>query len=140
MNIGFIGLGDMGAPMAGRVVKAGFPVFTTFHRRREPADALAGLGARVMPTAEEVARASDAVITILPADAELHETVFGPHGLLDGFSPGKILLDNCSRRPARRETAALIFPPRRVSWRRWPALTSPRPAVRSAQSGMWVCR
>jgi len=93
VNIGFIGLGDMGAPMAERVVKAGFPVFTTFHRRREPADALAALGARVMSTPEEVARASDAVITILPADAELHETVFGPHGLAAGFSPGKILID-----------------------------------------------
>ncbi len=93
MKIGFIGLGDMGAPMAERVVKAGFPVFTTFHRRREPADALAALGARVMPTAEEVARASDAVITILPADAELHETVLGPHGLVEGFAPGKVLIE-----------------------------------------------
>ena len=93
MNIGFIGLGAMGAPMAERVVKAGYPVFTTFHKRREPADALASLGARVMSSAEELARASDAIITILPADAELHEIVVGPHGLAAGFSPGKILID-----------------------------------------------
>ena len=93
MNIGFIGLGAMGSPMAERVVKARYPVFTTFHRRREPADALAVLGARVLATAEEVARASDVVITILPADAELRETVFGPHGLAQGFSNGKVLID-----------------------------------------------
>lgn len=93
MNIGFIGLGAMGAPMAERVVKAGYPVFTTFHKRREPAEALASLGARVLSTAEEVARASDIVITILPADAELHETVLGTHGLVNGFSPGKVLID-----------------------------------------------
>ena len=93
MNIGFIGLGAMGAPMAGQVVKAGYRVFTTFHQRREPADALAALGAQVLPTAEEVARASDAVITILPADAELYETVLGHHGLIAGFSRGKILID-----------------------------------------------
>ena len=41
VNIGFIGLGAMGAPMAERVVKGGYAVFTTFHKRREPADALA---------------------------------------------------------------------------------------------------
>lgn len=93
MNIGFIGLGAMGAPMAERVVKAGYPVFTTFHKRPEPADALASLGARIMPTAEDVARASDVIVTILPADAELHETVLGSHGLVEGFSPGKVLID-----------------------------------------------
>jgi 3-hydroxyisobutyrate dehydrogenase-like beta-hydroxyacid dehydrogenase len=93
VNIGFIGLGAMGAPMAERVVKAGYPVFTTFHKRPEPADALASLGARIMPTAEDVARASDVIVTILPADAELHETVLGSHGLVEGFSPGKVLID-----------------------------------------------
>ena len=93
MKIGFIGLGAMGAPMAERVVKAGFPVVTTFHTRREPADALASLGARVVSTPAEVARESDAIVTILPADAELHETALGPHGLAEGFAPGKILVD-----------------------------------------------
>lgn len=96
MNIGFIGLGAMGAPMAERVVKAGYPVFTTFHRRREPADALASLGARVLPNAEEVGRASDVVITIVPADAELRETALGPHGLRDGLAPGKVLIEMTS--------------------------------------------
>jgi 2-hydroxymethylglutarate dehydrogenase len=93
VKIGFIGLGAMGAPMAECVVKAGYPVFTTFHQRREPADALASLGACVMSTPEEVARASDVIITILPADAELHEIALGSHGLVKGFSPGKILID-----------------------------------------------
>ena len=46
VRVGFIGLGAMGLPMARRVVGAGYETFTTFHRRREPADALAALGAR----------------------------------------------------------------------------------------------
>lgn len=79
--------------MAQRVVKAGYPVFTMFHKRREAADALAALGAHVLANPAEVARASDAIITIVPADAELHETVMGPHGLVEGFSQGKILID-----------------------------------------------
>jgi 3-hydroxyisobutyrate dehydrogenase-like beta-hydroxyacid dehydrogenase len=79
--------------MAERLVKAGHAVFTTFHRRREPADALASQGARVLATAREVAQASDAVITILPADAELRETALGANGLVNGFSQSKVLID-----------------------------------------------
>jgi 3-hydroxyisobutyrate dehydrogenase-like beta-hydroxyacid dehydrogenase len=83
----------MGAPMATRVVKADFQTFTTFHKRREPANALAALGASVLSTPAEVARAADVVITILPADAELKEAVFGEGGLREGFSAGKTLID-----------------------------------------------
>lgn len=93
IKVGFVGLGAMGAPMAERVVKAGFQTFTTFHKRREPADALAALGACVLPSLAQVARAADTIVTILPADAELKEAVFGANGLLEGFSPGKVLID-----------------------------------------------
>ncbi len=93
MKVGFIGLGAMGLPMAKRVVGAGHETFTTFHVRRAPADELAGLGARVLATAADVARAADVVITILPADRELKETVFGEQGVLQGLSRGKVLID-----------------------------------------------
>src|SRR5450759_3662179 len=93
MKVGFIGLGAMGAPMAERVVKAGFATFTTFHKRREAADSLVAKGATLLASPAEVARAADTVITILPADAELRETVFGAEGLRDGFSAGKMLID-----------------------------------------------
>jgi 3-hydroxyisobutyrate dehydrogenase-like beta-hydroxyacid dehydrogenase len=93
MKVGFIGLGAMGLPMAKRIAGAGYKLSTTFHRNRAPADELAGLGAQVRTTPAEVARDSDTVITILPADAELKETVFGGHGLLEGFSAGKILIE-----------------------------------------------
>ena len=80
MKVGFIGLGAMGAPMAERVVKAGFETFTTFHKRREAADHLQSLGAIVLASPAEVARAADTVITIVPADAELKDTVLGAVG------------------------------------------------------------
>jgi 3-hydroxyisobutyrate dehydrogenase-like beta-hydroxyacid dehydrogenase len=79
--------------MAKRVVGAGHETTTTFHRRRDPADALAALGARVVGSPAEVARSSDVIITILPADRELNETVFGEAGLLKGFAKGKVLID-----------------------------------------------
>jgi 3-hydroxyisobutyrate dehydrogenase-like beta-hydroxyacid dehydrogenase len=93
LRVGFIGLGAMGFPMAQRVVNAGFATVTTFHKNREPADALAQLGARILATPAEVAEASDVIITILPADAELERVVSGADGILEGFSPGKVLID-----------------------------------------------
>jgi 3-hydroxyisobutyrate dehydrogenase-like beta-hydroxyacid dehydrogenase len=79
--------------MAERVVQGGFETWTTYHRRRDAADKLASMGAHVVRTPAEVARAADAVITILPADAELKEVVLGAGGLAEGLAPGKILID-----------------------------------------------
>ncbi len=93
MKVGFIGLGAMGAPMAQHVVEAGYETYITVHRRREAADHLASLGAIIADTPAGVARAADVIITILPADAELKEAVLGPSGILEGFAPGKILID-----------------------------------------------
>ena len=93
MKVGFIGLGAMGLPMAKRVVAGGYEVLTMVHRRREPAEELAALGARILETPAEIAREAGVVITILPADAELKETALGEGGLIHGFSPGKVLIE-----------------------------------------------
>jgi 3-hydroxyisobutyrate dehydrogenase-like beta-hydroxyacid dehydrogenase len=93
LTVGFIGLGAMGLPMAQRVVKAGFSTVTTFHKRREPAEALASLGAKIVKTPAEIAGQADVIVTVLPADRELEDTVFGQDGLLKGFSSGKVLID-----------------------------------------------
>jgi len=93
MKVGFIGLGAMGLPMATRVVGAGHETFTVTRRNRAPVDALTALGARALATPADVARAADVVITILPADRELKDVILGEHGLLEGFSRGKILID-----------------------------------------------
>ena len=93
VNLGFIGLGAMGQPMAKRVVAAGYKTYTTFHRRRKPTEELRALGAEIKPTPREVAASADVIITILPADAELRETVFGSQGILAGFSAGIVLVE-----------------------------------------------
>ena len=112
MRVGFIGLGAMGLPMAKRVIGGGHETFTTFHTRRAPADELASLGAKVLPKPADVAQAADVVITIVPADRELRETVLGEHGVLQGLSPGKVLIDMttatamCMEEVARAAAAA----------------------------------
>jgi 2-hydroxy-3-oxopropionate reductase len=93
LKVGFVGLGAMGLPMAKRVVAAGNDTFTTFHRNRKPAEELAALGAKILETGADVARASEVIITVLPADRELKAVVFGEQGVLRGFSRGKKLIE-----------------------------------------------
>lgn len=99
MRVGFIGLGAMGFPMARNVLKAGYELFTMYHRNPAPVNALAAQGAVVVERPEQVARAADIIITILPADAELKEVVLGPGGLRGALSPGKVLVDMTSATP-----------------------------------------
>jgi len=109
MNVGFVGLGAMGLPMAKRVLGAGHKMYTTFHRRREPAEELRAMGAVILATPAQVATAADVVITILPADSELKEVVFGTTGILDGISSGKVLIEMTSGTAlAMEEIAAAI--------------------------------
>lgn len=96
MNVGFIGLGAMGLPMAKRVIGAGHKLYTTCHRRPEPARELRTMGAEILGTPREVSRSADVIITILPADAELKEALFGVDGILGGFSAGKVLVEMTS--------------------------------------------
>lgn len=105
-KIGFIGLGAMGFPMAQRVLAAGYPLFTTFHHNRAPADTVVAKGATLLGSVAEVARAADVVITILPADAELEHTA---RELADGFSSGKTLIEmtTCTATTMQRVAALL---------------------------------
>ena len=97
--------------MAERVLQAGFDLVTTFHKSREPADRLAAKGARVVSYPEEIARSADLLITIVPADAELREVVFGSKGLVHGLSSGKVLIEMTTALPSTvREIAAALGP------------------------------
>src|SRR2546430_17334251 len=74
MNVGFIGLGNMGQPMARNLLKAGHKV-TVYNRTRSRAEELRADGARVAETAAE-ASGGDAVITMLADDRALEEIFF----------------------------------------------------------------
>ncbi|MGA7324505.1 MAG: 3-hydroxyisobutyrate dehydrogenase [Rhodomicrobium sp.] len=92
--IGFIGLGNMGAPMAANLVKAGHKL-RVFDLSPEALSKLAGTGAEACPTSSEVARGAEAVITMLPAGQQVRETYLGPKGLIAAASTGTLLID-CS--------------------------------------------
>lgn len=87
MKIGILGMGNMGAPMARRLLGAGHAV-TVWNRTPARAEALAAEGARVAATPAEAVRGNEIVITMLFDDAAHEEVLFGKDSLLDAIEPG----------------------------------------------------
>ena len=107
MNVGFVGLGQLGHHLAASLVRAGFPL-TVHDRSDSAADALGALGAHVAGSPEEVAAVSDAVVTCLPSPAAVAAVVAGPGGLLGGLRPGCTWIDSSTNDPHElRRLAAL---------------------------------
>ncbi|NML26492.1 2-hydroxy-3-oxopropionate reductase [Zoogloea dura] len=96
-NIGFIGLGIMGAPMAGHLIAGGHTVHTYTHGAT-PA-ALVEAGAKACTSGAEVARAADIIITMVPDTPHVEDALFNAEGVAAGLSPGKIVVDMSSISP-----------------------------------------
>jgi 4-hydroxybutyrate dehydrogenase/sulfolactaldehyde 3-reductase len=91
-RIGFIGLGNMGRPMAANLARKGARV-TVHDVNPEPVAALAQLGAAAATGAAEVARSSDIVFTMLPTTAVVEDVVAGADGLLQHCARGSVIVD-----------------------------------------------
>jgi 3-hydroxyisobutyrate dehydrogenase-like beta-hydroxyacid dehydrogenase len=87
MKIGFLGLGNMGTPMALRLLAAGHEL-SVWNRTEERTKPLIHEGAIVAATPAEAELGADAVITMLLDDAAYEEVFFGVHRLIDALSPG----------------------------------------------------
>jgi 3-hydroxyisobutyrate dehydrogenase len=98
-TIGFIGLGNMGVPMAGRLLDGGYSlVVNDLHR--DAARSLLARGAMWAASPAEVAAAAQTVITILPTSREVREVLLGAKGLLDALRPGSLVLEMTSADPS----------------------------------------
>jgi 2-hydroxy-3-oxopropionate reductase len=86
-NVGFIGLGIMGTPMALNLRKGGYPLWV-YDRRVEAAVPLAAAGARVSASPEEAARNADMTFVMVSDTREVEEAILGSHGVLAGVRPG----------------------------------------------------
>jgi 3-hydroxyisobutyrate dehydrogenase-like beta-hydroxyacid dehydrogenase len=97
-TVAFIGLGNMGASMAGHILRRGYPLVV--HDLRPEATArLASEGARVAASPAEAARLADVVLTSLPGPPEVEAVALGPGGILDGIAPGKVFVETSTSRP-----------------------------------------
>ncbi len=107
-KIGFIGLGIMGAPMAGHLLDGGHEVTSTVHRTPAPEE-LTKKGLKLVGSAKEVAAASDVIITMVPDTPQVEAVLFGDGGVADGLSAGKVVVDMSSISPIEtKEFAAGI--------------------------------
>jgi len=105
-QIGFIGLGIMGKPMAMNLLKAGYSL-TVYDIRPEPVKEVVAAGAEEGRCSEDVAKKSEVVITMLPNSPDVKDAVLSEHGVLDGAKPGTILIDMSSIAPlVAKEVAA----------------------------------
>ena len=116
-HLGFIGMGVMGAPMAGRLKRAGYPL-TVWNRSRAKTAPLAAAGARVADTPAEVLRASDIVHLCVFDTAAVEEVSFGAGGLAGaGPAVGKLIVDHSSIAPdATRRIAERLQRESGASW------------------------
>jgi 2-hydroxy-3-oxopropionate reductase len=110
-NLGFIGLGIMGRPMARNLLAAGYRVTVLDHKPAAMAE-LAAEGATVGAVPREVAAASDVLITMLPDSPQVRDVYLGPDGAFEALRPGWLAIDMSSIAPstarelATRATAA----------------------------------
>jgi 2-hydroxy-3-oxopropionate reductase len=97
MTVGFIGLGIMGRPMAKNLIKAGYKLIV--YDKFAKFDDLVALGAEGASSNKETASKSDLVITMLPNSPHVKEAILGAGGVIEGISPGKIVVDMSSIAP-----------------------------------------
>lgn len=90
--IGFIGLGIMGRPMAGHLLKAGYSL-VVHDLNRQAVAALVAAGAAEAFSPKEVAARSDVVITMLPDSPDVEAVALGPDGLIEGIRSGTLYAD-----------------------------------------------
>ena len=96
-NIGFIGLGIMGAPMAGHLINDGHTLFT--NTVGPTPSALVEAGARVCLNGAEVASQADIVFIMVPDTPQVDEVLFGKDGVASALAAGKIVVDMSSISP-----------------------------------------
>lgn len=92
MKVGFIGLGNMGRPMASNLVRKGTDV-VVHDVNAEPVRALSGLGARPAADVADLAASSDVVFTMLPTTAIVRDVIGGPGGVLEHAREGAVVVD-----------------------------------------------
>lgn len=97
-KIGFIGLGIMGAPMAGHLLGAGYEVTASDHRSAPP-EWLIAKGLKTVTGHDEVARGAGIIITMVPDTPQVAEVLFGEKGVAKGLTSGKLVIDMSSISP-----------------------------------------
>jgi len=98
VRVGFIGLGSQGAPMARRIVEAGFPL-TLWARRPETLQPFRDTAATTAPSPAVLAEASSIVCICVTGDEDVRQVAEGPDGVLSGLVPGGLVIVHSTVHP-----------------------------------------
>ena len=127
-TIGFIGLGNLGTPMALNIQKAGYPM-AVYDERESATGALLEGGARLAVSPGEVATVSDVIMSCVPGPAEVEEITLGRDGILNGLNPGDVYVDLSTSRPSLIRRIGSAFMEKGAQVLDAPVLTSPSTAA-----------
>ena len=97
MKLGFVGIGIMGAPMAGHLLDAGHEV--AVNSRSAVRQEVLDKGAREVSSAKEAAEMGDVIFIMVPDTPDVETVLFGENGVAEGLSKGKIVVDMSSISP-----------------------------------------
>jgi 2-hydroxy-3-oxopropionate reductase len=97
-KLGFVGLGIMGKPMAGHLIKAGHEV-SVYDLNLAPVQELSSMGALACKSSKEVAQKSEIIFIIVQDTPDVEAVLFGKEGLVEGLKPSSIVVDMSSISP-----------------------------------------
>lgn len=103
MIVGYVGLGAMGGALAGHLTQG--HDLRVLDRSPAAVAVLEGKGATAATSGAQLAREADVIFLCLPRTSDVREAIFGPGGLAEGLSPGKLIIDQTSGVP--EQTAAI---------------------------------
>lgn len=115
MNIGFIGIGAMGRPMAVNLLKAGFHL-TVYDLNQEAVQQLVEMGACSAATPKELAAGADVVITMLPNFGVVQSVLGGADGVLAGIRESAVIIDMSTVAPNQTRRMAALAKEKGVSY------------------------
>lgn len=114
MDIGFIGLGVMGRPMALHLLKAGHRL-GVYARHPAAAVPVTSAGATLASSPAELGSRSDVVMTNVTATADVEEVLLGPNGVIHGARPGTIVIDFSTISPQATRGIAAALAERKIA-------------------------
>ena len=132
-GVGFVGIGSMGSGMAANLVTAGHRV-VVWNRTRERAEGV--LGAEVASTPAALARECRVVMICVSDTPDVEEIVGGKDGLLEGLTPGTLLIDHSTISPSATRTLAGLMAVREAAWLDAPVSGGPEGAAQGTLSIM----
>lgn len=127
MRLGWIGLGNMGTPMAMNLLKAGFEL-TVWNRNKEKENRLIEAGANSAKSPKELMVSCDVIFTMLSDDEAVNEIFHGEFGLLSGHNPGKLIIDMSTVSPHTSRALSESCNKQRIGFLEAPVSGSVKPA------------